>query len=281
MVIHVSAINSRDAGFAQPRAIGKVALSVRAGEKGSTRLVNLRQTGSAKLVFPRVHRKGVEAVFVNTAGGVTGGDLFEVTAHVQAGATLTLTTQAAERAYRAHPGEVGKIATKISVEAGGRLHWMPQEMILFERCNLRRSLSIELAADARVLMVEPLVFGRTEMGEELRDTHFHDRIRITREGIPIYLDAMVLFGDTAAHLDRQAVANGARAMANVVMVTPDAERHLSTVRAMLPQTAGASMLADSLLVVRILACDGLELRRALVPLLEYLNDHDLPLSWRL
>lgn len=285
-VIQVSAIQSRDANLAQPRAIGTAALCVRADVDGKTRLETLRQAGSMKLIFPKSYQtgsrqNGIEAVIVNTAGGITGGDLFEITARVRAGASLTLTTQAAERAYRAQPGEVGQITTKISVEAGGHLQWMPQELILFDRCNIRRRLEIDLAADARLALVEPMVFGRTAMGEDLRDVHFRDRIRITCEGRPIYIDGMDLSGDAAAHLDRAAIANGARAMASVVIKSPDADRHLDAIRARLPATAGASLLAPSLLVVRLLARDGWEMRRSLVPLLDHLSETNLPLSWRL
>lgn len=218
---------------------------------------------------------------VNTAGGITGGDRVSLDIDVLPGATLTITTQAAERAYRAQVGEVGHVRTALTVKQSASLNWLPQELILFDRCALRRRLDIQLAATARLLMVEPVVFGRAAMPEVLRDVMFQDRIRITRNGRPLYIDGMKLEGDATAHLARATIADGAGAMASVVMVAPDAARRLGPVRTMLPCTAGASMLADDVLVIRHLAPDSFELRRTLIPVLELLSDHPLPTSWRL
>lgn len=265
----------------QPRAIGAAAVSVRADTAGRTRLVNLRQSGSLKLVFPQTHRPDAEAILVNTAGGITGGDQYKTTAHVGAGACLSITTQAAERAYRAQAGETGRLTTTLTVAAGGRLNWLPQEMILFNQSALHRRLTIDLAPDAQLLMVEPLVFGRAAMGESLNDITFQDRIRITRDGQPIYYDGVDLHGDASAHLARPAVAKGAGAMASLVCVAPDAVAYLPKIRALLPATAGASLIADDVLVLRLLATDSFELRRSLVPVLNLLTQNTLPTSWRL
>ncbi|EAR52769.1 urease accessory protein UreD [Oceanicola granulosus HTCC2516] len=270
-----------DAPARQPRAIGRGRLSVRRDAAGRTRLADLRQLGSTKLLFPQVHRAGAECILINTAGGVTGGDRFEFEATLEPGAALTLTTQAAERAYRAQPGEVGRIGARVTVRAGARLDWLPQELILFDRSALHRRLVIALEGDARLLMAEPLVFGRALMGERLGDVRFRDSITILRDGRPLYLDALRLEGDAAAQLARPAVAGGAGAMASVVLVHPGAAAHLAPVRAALPATAGASLLADDVLVVRHLAADSFPLRRDLLPVLERLGETPLPTSWRL
>ena len=234
-----------------------------------------------KVVLPKVHRKDCEAILVNTAGGITGGDHLTFAARVAAGAQLTVTTQAAERAYRAQPGEVGRVETALTVADGGRLHWLPQELILFDRAALRRTLSIDLDPGGTLLMVEPVVFGRAAMGETLHDVTFHDRIQIRRAGAPVYLDGMQLTGDVAAHLQRSAIAAGAGAMASLVFVSPDAEAQLPKLRAMLPPTAGASLLAPDVLVLRQLAEDSFALRRSLIPVLDHLTNYTLPTSWRL
>ena len=147
------------------------------------------------------------------------------------------------------------------MQDGGSLHWLPQELILFDRCALRRRLSIDLAPKARLLMVEPIVFGRAAMPEVLSDVMFQDRIRITRAGLPLYIDGIDLKGDAAKHFARPAVASGAGAMASLVMVAPDAQRHLKAVHTLLPQSAGASLLAEEMLVIRQLARDSFGLRR--------------------
>lgn len=265
----------------QPRAVGAARLSVCGDAMGKTRLQVLRQSGSLKLVFPQTHRTDAEVVLVNTAGGITGGDRFSLDINVQDGAKLTLTTQAAERAYRAQPGEIGSVQTKLTVADGGCLNWLPQELILYDRCALRRRLEISLGPAARLLMVEPLVFGRAAMPERLDDIFFQDRITIWQAGKPLYIDGIDLGGDAAAHLARRALANGAGALASVVMVAPDVEIYLPKLRALLPATAGASLLRPGVLVIRQLATEGFALRRALIPMLEHLSNHILPTSWRL
>jgi len=256
-------------------------VAVRADAKGVTRIADLRQSGSMKLVFPTAFRPAAEAILVNTAGGITGGDKYALTANVGQNATLTLTTQAAERAYRAQPGEVGEVSTSLRVESGGRLNWLPQELILFERCALRRRLDVTLAEGAELLMVEPVVFGRAAMHEELRDVNFSDRIRIRRKTDPLYIDGMDLRGDATAHLTHGAIADGAGAMVSLVLAAPDAANRLDKLRTMLPPTGAASLLRKDLLVLRLLASDSFELRRALVPILDFLTQNTLPTSWRL
>ncbi len=266
---------------AQPRAVGEGSLTAVRAPSGQTCLQRLRQAGSTKLVFPRTNSAHLEAIVVNTAGGITGGDTFALEATAQSGASLTLTTQAAERAYRAQTGETGEVGTRLRVEADACINWLPQELILFDHCALRRRLEIDLQDSARLLMVEPVVFGRTAMAEELRQVRFQDRIIIRRNDRPLYLDGMDIRGDAAAHLARPAIANGAAAMASLVLVGADAASQLGHLRRMLPQAAGASLIAQDVLVVRHLAADGFELRRDLVPVLDHLTDNSLPISWRL
>jgi urease accessory protein len=264
----------------QPRALGAARLAVKPGARGDG-LSALRMSGSLKLLFPRPAGRALEAVLVNTAGGITGGDSFSVEATAEPGASLSLTTQAAERAYRASGARPGRLATRLAAGQGARLAWLPQETILFEGSFLRRSLSVELAADARFLMVEPVIFGRAAMGEELHAARFHDRVEIRRAGALIWFDALRLEGDLAAQMDRPALGGGARAMASLVYAGPDAEAFLGPLRALLPQTAGASLVRGGLLAARLLAADGYDLRRALIPAIRLLNSNEIPKPWML
>ncbi len=264
----------------QPRALGAVRVSAKCVGTAS-RIDALSMSGSFKLLFPRPAGTALDAVLINTAGGITGGDQFTCEAEAGAGAELSLTTQAAERVYRAAGATPGRLSTKLSAQAGASLAWLPQETILFEGAHLKRRLSVDLAKDARFLMVEPLVFGRAAMGESLHAARFDDRVEIRRAGQPIWLDAVQLDGDIAAQMGRKALGDGARAMASLVYIAPDAEALREPLRALLPETAGASLIGEDMLVARLLAPDSYDLRRALVPAIKLLNSNEIPKPWML
>ena len=265
---------------AHQRAEGEVRLS--AGPDGDrTRLRDFRQAGSLRCLFPRREPGRLDAMLLNTGGGLIGGDRFTVRAEALPGARLALTTQTAERAYAALPGERSVVRTRLNVGAGARLDWLPQETILFESAALDRRLTVSLAAGARLLLVEPLVFGRTARGEQLREARLKDRLVIDREGVPLWRDGIDLAGDVSARLDSGSTAGGARALATLLFVAPEAEAHLDGVRAALPETGGASLVAQDLLALRVLAPDGYSLRRTLLPVLDRLTGGDLPKPWRM
>lgn len=264
----------------QPRAIGRASVSSKPLGARSV-LDGFRQSGSMKIVYPRGVGSELQAVVVNTAGGVTGGDAFSLDVRAGGGTTLSVTTQAAERAYRAARGDgAGRIDNRLMVEAGGRLNWLPQETILYDGCHLSRNLRISLSGEARLLAVEPLVFGRAAMGERLTQGRFTDRIEIDRDGRPLILDAIRLHGDIDAHLARKTVCDGAGAMATLVYIAPDAQAQLASVRGMLnPVQGGASLVHPDVMLLRALALDSFVLRKALIPILTRLSGGALPRPW--
>ncbi len=248
--------------------------------KAGHRLDRLRQSGSFKVLFPRVEDQ-VQAVLLNTAGGITGGDRFTLQAHAGADSTLCLTTQAAERVYAARAGETGRVRNRLSAAPGARLLWLPQETLLYRNCALVRSLEVDLEPGAELTLCEPLVFGRAAMGERLTAGHLREQISVTRAGAPLYHDRMTLDGDIAGHLARPGVARGAGAMATLVHVSPRSEALLPQLRALLPVSAGASLIGADLLVLRALADDSFDLRRFLIPVLTRLAGQALPRPWTL
>ena len=262
------------------RAQGEVSLAAKSRDGGNA-LRRLRQSGSLKCLFPGNAGQALQAVLLNCAGGVTGGDRFSLAACAEAGTTLTLTTQAAERIYRASPGEHGQIETRLDVAEGARVNWLPQETILFDGCSLERSLTVELQEGATLLLTEPLVFGRLEMGETVTSAHVLDRIEVRRAGVQVYLDRVRLAADVQALLDRPGVAGGARAMASLVYVAPDAEAQLAALRRFLPCQAGASLIHEDVLVMRLLSRDSNEMRSSLVPMLNHLSHDGLPRCWNI
>lgn len=260
------------------RARGCARIAVHA-EDGRTRLSRLYQDGCGKIRLPKdVRAAGLEAVLINTSGGLTGGDRMEWAAEAGPGARLTLTTQACEKVYRARDG-VAAVRTALTVGEGARIDWLPQETILFDGGALSRRLEADLAPGARLLALEAVVLGRTAMAETVRVGALRDRWRVRCEGRLVFADDLRLDGPIADLAARAPLLAGARAFASLLLVDADAGRFLAPLRAALGPTGGASAF-DGRLFARVTASDGFELRRALLPALAVLRDGaPLPRVW--
>lgn len=263
------------------RARGLLNISTQKAYQTNTRLKNLRQEGSYRASFPRHSKGNIETVIINTAGGVTSGDKFTTTITAHENSQISITTQAAERIYRARDTLVGEIQTSLCLQKNAQLYWLPQETILFDGARLKRRLDVDLHSSAKFLMVEPLVFGREASGEKLLSGMLDDRVSISSNGQPIYIDRIKLKDNITDQLMRPAFANNSRAVVSIVLVKPNAKLLLEPVRALLPQKAGASLLNDNILVVRMLAQDSHEMRTATFPILTLLTHNTVPKNWRL
>lgn len=251
-----------------------------AHDGSQTRLSRLYQDGCGKIRLPRdASADGLEAVLINSSGGLTGGDYMEWRASVGEGGRLTLSTQACEKIYRARDG-VAQQRVGLTLDAGAQLDWLPQETILFDGGALARRLDADLAQGARLLAVEAVVLGRAAMNERVRVGELSDRWRIRREGRLVFADDLRLDGPIAELTAELPVLAGSQAFASLLLVDDDAPRYLPTVRAALGDLGGASAF-DGKLFARVAAPDGFTLRQALLPALEALRDGaSLPRVWR-
>lgn len=264
----------------QPRAQGRLHLACKA-RGPRTDLASLYQKGSLKALFPRAQGDHMDMVLLNTAGGITGGDDFEYTLEVAENAALRVSSQAAERVYKAQAGEVGKVCVSARVGDGASLLWVPQETIVFDEANLSRTFTVDMAETSHCLCVEPMVFGRQAMGEAVNRAKISDQWRIRRDGKLVYADAMRIEGNVHDILSRPAVGNGCIAMAAMVLVSAQAEAKLEPLRRAIGDAGGASLVRDGVLTARILATDSFTLRKALIPAIETLSDMTIPKTWRL
>jgi urease accessory protein len=262
--------------------LGEITLT---SDGGAARLVRLYQEGAAKLRLPNSHTRGAaQAVLINTAGGLTGGDQIGWRAEVGGDARLTLATQACERIYRSIQGPA-RIKTALVVKDRARLNWLPQETILFEGSALSRTLDVELDEGASLLAVESHILGRKASGEIVKTAAVHDRWRIRQAGRWVFADDLRLEGDIQALTRKAAVFSGGAACATIVLLDPDADQYLGAARAIIDHATdvvgGVSAFAGKL-NTRIVAKDGQALRRVLTPLLEGLSGGcDLPRVWTL
>lgn len=261
-----------------PRARGEIRADFDA-HGVTTRVGRLYETGGLRLRFPKA-REICEGVIVNTAGGVVGGDRARLAFSAGAGARVALTTQSAEKIYRSD-GPPARIETSLRLEAGATLDWLPQETILFDRASLIRALEVDMAADARLVACESVVFGRLAMGETCASGHFRDRWRVRRAGRLIFAEDVRLEAPVAM-LDRPAIGAGARALATLLHVAPDAPARLDGCRAALEKIgceSGVSAL-DGFLVARLVSSSPENLRLAILALFSHLLGRAGPRVWQ-
>ncbi|MDP4025598.1 urease accessory protein UreD [Methylobacterium sp. NEAU 140] len=237
------------------RSDGRVRLAV-GPIGGATRIRDLAESGPLRLRFPRGDG-ALEAVLVNTAGGVACGDCFSVSLDLEADADLVFTTTAAEKVYRSD-GPDSRIGNAVTLGAGARLAWLPQETILFDRARVRRRLDADLTGDAGLLAVEIVAFGRAARGERIAAGLFEDVWRVRRDGRIVYADGFRLDGAIGDLLTRPAIGGGARACATLLDFGPDAEARLEEARGFLdalapPGIEAAASAWNGHLAVRALA----------------------------
>lgn len=271
------------ASLASQRVAAHGRLAVRFAE-GRTRIAELYQDGAAKLRVPRRDGPGLEAVLINTAGGLTGGDRLSWEVAVGAGATLTVTTQACERIYRSAEGQA-QMRSAVSVGQGARLAWLPQETILFDRSALSRSLDVDLADGAEALISETIIVGRLAHGETVEHAAFRERWKVRQGGRLVHAEELALGPAIQAQLAARAAGNGAAAFAAILLIASEADTLLERAREIAGDAGGVSFWrvgGTGKLLARLVAADGYALRQRLVPLLGLLNrGAELPKLWSL
>ena len=206
--------------FAANRAQGAVKFDVRL-QDGVTRRGASHESGSLRVRFPSPEGEGLSGMFVNTAGGIAGGDRFDIDISTGEGSRLTLTTAAAEKVYRA-AGPAAQLNIALKAAARSHLAWLPQETILFDRARIFRRIDIDLAEDASLLLCEIVVFGRAAMGERVLHGEFVDRWRLRRGGRLVFAETVRLDGDIGEKLARSAIAKSGVAIGTALIVPGDA-----------------------------------------------------------
>lgn len=267
-----------------PRYLQRVdgAASVRfEGTGGATRLADLAQCGAAKAMLPRAHASVPEVVFLNTAGGLTGGDRLCYSVELPDGARATAATQTAERIYDAGGGRA-EMNVSLKVGSGGRLDWLPQETILFDAAALSRRTDVALGGAAEFLSIETLVFGRKAMGEVIKRISLMDRRVVTREGHPFAIEPLnIETRDLEA--DGPSMLDGATVQATIFFTAQGAEDAIEPVRARLeePGVRAAASAWNGRLIVRMLGGESWPVRQVATRILALLRGDPLPRVWQL
>jgi urease accessory protein len=264
--------------FAANRARGKIALRV-AQHDGRTRPQTLHEAGSLRVRFPRSRTAALEAVIVNTAGGMAGGDCLDIELAAGSGTQITVTSAAAEKVYRSS-GPDTRIRITLQAEPGGSIVWLPQETIVFNRARIARSIEVDLAKEARLIIAEAVIFGRLGMGEVVEAGRLVDLWRVRQQGRLVFAETTRLDGAIAEKLREPAVAKGGLGIATLLIVPADAGL-ADRLRALDADFCGEIGVSawNGLALVRFCAKDGAALRRDLSTVLSALRGQSLPRLW--
>ncbi len=252
-----------------------------ANREGRTYAARIFQQGALKVRFPNVGRgEPPEAVIINTAGGLTGGDKLDVRLYVDRNAGVTIASQACERIYRAID-DPARIAVTISLDANAAMDWLPQSTILFDGARLQRETRVSMAADAKLLALESVVFGRAAMGERVDTGSLSDAWFIERAGRLLHVDRFDSGERIGEMLGKGTVLNGSTVMATMRYVAPDAQARLDEMRALLAPVSfpAAASAWGGLMMVRMAAPDSYSLNRELMQVLGAFRRRPMPRVW--
>src|SRR3954465_2410478 len=264
--------------FAANRARGSVKFDVQQ-DAGVPPRRQLHESGSLRVRFPSPEAQGLSAVFVNTAGGIAGGDRFYIDIATGEGAQLTVTTAAAEKIYRAQ-GPAAQLNIALKAAANSHLAWLPQETILFDQARVKRRIDVDLAETASLLLCEIVVFGRAAMGEKMLAGSFVDRWRLRRGGRLVFAETVRLDGDIGEKLARPAAAKGGVAIGTALIVPGD-EAAVERIREASESFGGEVGIScwNGFAMARFCAQDAARLRADMMAVLGRASKTPLPRLW--
>ncbi|WP_326599793.1 urease accessory protein UreD [Streptomyces sp. NBC_01803] len=218
----------------------------------------LRGDGPLALRRTRADGPYAQVTVVGAMSGPLGGDRLRLTAEVEPGAALRVTSAAATVALPGRvPGTPAAYDTVLTVGDDAELRWLPEPLISAAGSALRMTTRVELAATARLVLREQQVLGRA--GEE--PGRLTTRLVVRLAGRPL-LDQELSYGPGAPGWDGGAVLGGHRAVGQLLVVSPElAEKPAES--ALLGDTAVLTPLAGPAALVTAVAPDALAVRRLL------------------
>jgi urease accessory protein len=252
-------------------------------QNGTTCLARARERDGYKVRVPKGHG-ALEVAIINTGGGIASGDEIAVTVSSGAGTAAVITAPAADRVYGASADTPARFAISMSLDQGASLYWLPQETILFDGARLERSIDVDMAQDAVLVLSEAVFFGRTARGERYLTGSLNDRWKIRREGKLLYAESTRLDGDIGELSARVSTLQDMRAVATVLLVGPICEPVLRRLSPVLDDLRSNELLLagstwNGILLVRMLARTGRELRSGLETLIPHVSGFSLPRVW--
>lgn len=247
----------------RPQTCGVAGMSFDVAD-GATRLAGLYNHEPLKVMFPKpTPGENICGVISSSAGGLLGGDRYDIEVTVDEGAEALVMPQAAEKVYRT-PDAEAVVSVELNVKENGWLEWLPQETILFDEARLRRKTALDVLDGGKALAGEMMVFGRIASGEVFGEGLAREVWEIRRNGRIVWADALHLDKDIPTIMGHPAGFDGAVASATAVYVADDAYEYLDSAREFLgddtEQVKTSATVLGDVLVMRWVGWDTLAMR---------------------
>ena len=149
-------------------------------------------------------------VLVHPPGGVVGGDMLHVEAHLQAGTHALITTPGATRFYRS-AGEPARQSVTARIDDGARLEWLPLETICHSAALAENQLRFELKPGGEMMGWDVVALGLPASHESFDAGHYRQRIELPC----VWLERATIRGDDKRLLDSPLGFAGHRVLATM------------------------------------------------------------------
>ena len=263
------------------RCMGYINALVEKGDAPHNFLKKHREQGNLKVRLVKNYNKNDELIIINTAGGLTSGDVNFNSIKVGRNIVLNITTQSMEKVYKCK-NLLAYAYTNIDVGSGSYLSWLPLETIFFNEGKLRRRTNIDLKKDSNFLGVETIIFGRKAMGEIISKGELDDGWQIYKSGKLLYSDFNRINGNINKKIANSLIMKENNIFCNIVYTGKKIKTYLKKILIFIDKSkcfAGASIV-NQVLLIKVLSKDINDVRCFVENLVDILDENfNLPKIW--
>ena len=197
------------------RCLGYINLFIEKNKQGYLEIKKHREQGNLKARLVKNYTKIDELIIINTAGGLTSGDLNFNSIKISNDVSIIITTQSMEKIYKCKNLHSHSY---INIEVGVNSHvsWMPLETIFFNGGKLRRRINVDLNYTSNFLGIETIIFGRKAMGEIVNNGELDDAWQIHKNGQLLYSDFNRVTGNINKKILKPFISKGNNIFCNIV-----------------------------------------------------------------
>jgi urease accessory protein len=214
-----------------------------------TVLVKRDHTGPLTVQRPFYPEGKICHVYIlHPPGGIVGGDHLTIFAKAAPHSHGLITTPAAGKFYRS-AGEQAIQNVDISVAEHATVEWLPQESIIYEGAQVKSSVKVDIAANARFIGWEIMSLGRPASGEGFEYGRVELSWQISCQNQPLLIERLCL--DAMAFSACWGLQSFSAC--GTLFAIPANKESLTKVQELIGETKGRGVtLIDNLLICRAL-----------------------------